>query len=437
MRTLLLFGNDLRIHDNPALSEAALASKLHCLFVVDPTLFKPGRYQQPALSPKRWCFLQEALIQLDQSLITLGQWLDVQQGNWVEVVSHTIESLEIEKVVLSHPVGLDELKALDHLKKHCPATRFSVIDTFTLFEQGQSDLLDTKLPKHFTPFRHRANSLTVTQPCSAVRALPSPLQPPSKSSLLTADTSQEHALAAHGGEGAALSHLEAYFNSQAPIHYKATRNALSDWEASSKCSFWLSQGALSCRTLWKATLDYEQQHGENEGTDWLRFELLWREYFQWLAKQQGYRLFAFKGVAKHPPLTSFYPQRFRAWCEGETPYPLVNAIMRELSETGYISNRARQIAASALVNELQVDWRYGAAWFEQHLLDYDVASNWGNWQYIAGVGADPRGGRHFNLEKQRQQFDPEGHYQTRWLGPQAHKTAPLDSMDAADWPIIP
>ena len=85
------------------------------------------------------------------------------------------------------------------------------------------------------------------------------------------------------------------------------------------------------------------------------------------------------------------------------------------------------------MNELGLDWRYGAAWFEQQLIDYDVASNWGNWQYIAGVGADPRGGRHFNIDKQAQMFDSDGSYRRRW----APEPTPLnvDTRDAADWPL--
>ena len=109
--------------------------------------------------------------------------------------------------------------------------------------------------------------------------------------------------------------------------------------------------------------------------------------------------------------------------------------MKQLNQTGYMSNRGRQIVASCLVNELQLDWRFGAAYFEQQLVDYDVASNWGNWQYIAGVGADPRGGRHFNLEKQTATYDPEHHFIRQWHG-EANQY-PLDSVDAADWPIMP
>ena len=108
--------------------------------------------------------------------------------------------------------------------------------------------------------------------------------------------------------------------------------------------------------------------------------------------------------------------------------------MHQLNQTGYISNRGRQIVASCFVNELQLDWRYGAAYFQQQLIDHDVASNWSNWQYIAGVGADPRGGRHFNLEKQTEQFDPDGKFIHKWHGHVFDKE--LDSVDAADWPIV-
>ena len=111
--------------------------------------------------------------------------------------------------------------------------------------------------------------------------------------------------------------------------------------------------------------------------------------------------------------------------------------MNELMTTGYISNRARQIVASCLVNELSVDWRFGAAWFEEQLMDYDAGVNWGNWQYIAGVGVDPRGGRHFNIEKQTALYDPDGVYQAKWLTGGDYSDQPLDSVDASDWPVQP
>ena len=96
--------------------------------------------------------------------------------------------------------------------------------------------------------------------------------------------------------------------------------------------------------------EYEENIVANESTYWIYFELLWREYFQWYAHKNGSALFSLMGIKRLSPLTSFYPERFQKWVNGATPYPLVNACMNELRETGYLSNRGRQIVASCLVN---------------------------------------------------------------------------------------
>ncbi|NVK11837.1 MAG: deoxyribodipyrimidine photo-lyase [Gammaproteobacteria bacterium] len=208
--------------------------------------------------------------------------------------------------------------------------------------------------------------------------------------------------------------------------YDATRNEIQGEAFSSGVSEALSLGLISVRRLWKTI-----QH-EPPGTGVTAFlsELLWREFFQWYESHYGAALYRFEGIQNHAPSTTFYPERFKAWCSGTTRYPLVNAIMNQLNETGWIANRSRGIAASALVNELQTDWRYGASYFENKLIDYDVGSNWGNWQYIAGVGADPRGGRHFNLQKQQAIYDPEGEYIRRWSG-----EAFDYERDMVGWPV--
>jgi deoxyribodipyrimidine photo-lyase len=196
--------------------------------------------------------------------------------------------------------------------------------------------------------------------------------------------------------------------------YKETRNQLDGWDFSSKLSPWLAFGCISARQVAEAIRQYENKYQANDSTYWLYFELLWREYFQWLAFRYGKKMFALRGIQNKNPLLSFYSAEFTAWCYGNTASDFVNAFMRQLLNTGWMSNRGRQIVASYLINELGVDWRYGAAWFEQQLIDYDVAANWGNWQYLAGVGTDPRGRRHFNIEKQRQTYDPESIFIERW-----------------------
>ena len=106
---------------------------------------------------------------------------------------------------------------------------------------------------------------------------------------------------------------------------------------------------------------------------------------------------------------------FEQWTNAETEEPFVNANMRELNETGWMSNRGRQNVASFLCKNMGVNWLLGAQYFAQHLIDYDVESNYGNWAYLAGVGVDPRD-RQFNIGRQAHIYDPHGAYQRRWLG---------------------
>jgi deoxyribodipyrimidine photo-lyase len=183
---------------------------------------------------------------------------------------------------------------------------------------------------------------------------------------------------------------------------------------SSKFSPWLSLGCISARAIAKGIADYEATHGSNEGTYWLWFELLWRDYFRFLHFKYGRKLYSSSGLGNqksHP----FNQEKFEQWATGDTGEPFVDAGMRELRQSGFLSNRMRQIVASYWIYDMQGDWRAGAAWFESQLIDYDVYSNQGNWLYIAGKGTDPRGGRPFNVKKQAKDHDPDGIYQNIWL----------------------
>jgi len=111
----------------------------------------------------------------------------------------------------------------------------------------------------------------------------------------------------------------------------------------------------------------------------------------------------------------FDGEHFFKWSSGNTGESLIDAGMRELKKTGYLSNRMRQIVASYWIYDLKGDWQAGAAWFESQLIDYDVYSNQGNWLYIAGKGTDPRGGRPFNVAKQTLDHDPDHVYRKMWL----------------------
>jgi deoxyribodipyrimidine photo-lyase len=129
----------------------------------------------------------------------------------------------------------------------------------------------------------------------------------------------------------------------------------------------------------------------------------------------GNKIFHKKGIMNKPIVWKTNRNIFEKWRLGETGVPLIDANMKELLETGFMSNRGRQNVASFLVRDLQIDWRWGAAWFESQLIDYDVCSNWGNWLYGAGVGNDPRDNRYFNILKQATNYDSKGEYVKHWL----------------------
>lgn len=436
---LYWFGNDLRVHDNPNLQQAsAVVDQLLCVYCLDPGWLAPNQYGMANLSAQRWRFLKEALQDLDRNLQQVGQHLLVCYEAPVTAISELVAKHGVSVVYRSRHGGFQERQQWLALQKHLPGLRFVESDTQTLF--NLKDLPFTQLPQSFTPFKDSVEQLPVDHPLPPPDALPPNPEPKSDWLLnfpvyIPASSALDPDMAFHGGETAGKKHLKSYFRGSYPSRYKDLRNELDGWENSTKFSPWLAHGNLSVRKIYSSLRRYEQENGANESTYWLYFELLWREYFQWYAHQHGKRLFAFRGIKQRRPLTCFYPERFQKWCNGYTPYPLVNACMKQLNATGYMSNRGRQIVASCLVNELAVDWRFGAAYFEQHLLDYDVASNWGNWQYLAGVGADPRGQRHFDLEKQTRLYDLDGKFIHKW---QAEvRNLPLDSVDAADWPVDP
>ncbi|MGM0569269.1 DASH family cryptochrome [Marinobacter sp.] len=440
MRTLYWFTRDLRLHDNAALLAAARSDMLLCVYVVDPAWFVNRQLQCRPMGEHRWRFLWQSLTALERSLRPMGQRLHIAWGAPDTVLPSLAREHGIQRVVRSRLPGTEEAAQWQALKTALPDVTFQQFETLGLFTEGQLPMALTELPDTFSQFRKQVeehNGETGdTLRIRTVSALPPPPGfPDDNRGRCPAIRKPDCALPFTGGEEAGLARLQAFlFQHHHIARYKETRNTLDDWDSSSKFSPWLANGSLSAREVAAAIQQYERQHTRNESTYWLWFELLWREYFYWYALKHGDRLFRRDGVqGKRRPVT-FYGHRFKAWCEGNTQYPIVNAAMNQLRLTGYISNRARQLVASCLVNELELDWRFGAAWFEQQLVDYDVASNYGNWQYLAGVGADPRGLRHFNLEKQAQQYDPEGTYVDRWQGKSSQPVG-LHTVDAADWPI--
>ncbi len=429
---LFLFKNDLRLHDNPALALAAAeVDQLVCIYCLEPKQPPSSLLAPSNLSPHRQRFLQQSLLGLHHSLEQLGQQLIVTSESALDIIPQLITQHNISRIYCSENAGYYEQQTWQHLLKPYPFIVFKSTPSHTLFDQAELPFQLSELPDSFTKFRKLVEPLNIKAPLAALTQLPP--SPVSAMSWPQHTHPPLHVGLFEGGEQHGLAHLERYFKSKLASSYKDTRNGLDGMDYSTKFSPWLANGSLSVRKLVYTLRNYERSVGANDSTYWIYFELLWREYYQLYAHRHGKRLFDFGGIKASKPNTTFYPERFQKWCHGNTPYPIVNACMKQLNSSGYMSNRGRQLVASCFVHELGLNWRYGAAYMEQHLIDYDVASNWGNWQYLAGVGADPRGHRRFDLIKQGQIYDPKGSFVKHWGGDQYD--ALLDSVDAADWPI--
>jgi deoxyribodipyrimidine photo-lyase len=184
---------------------------------------------------------------------------------------------------------------------------------------------------------------------------------------------------------------------------------------SSKFSPWLANGSLSPKTIYWELKQFEREITSNQSTYWLFFELLWRDFFRYVSLKFGSRLFLKNGLKDEERRFYFNKNNFEHWRTGNTGEPFVDANMRELLHSGYMSNRGRQNVASYLVHDMGLDWRAGAAWFESQLIDYDPCSNYGNWLYVSGLGNDPRPNRKFNVQRQANMYDLEGKYVETWL----------------------
>jgi deoxyribodipyrimidine photo-lyase len=222
-----------------------------------------------------------------------------------------------------------------------------------------------------------------------------------------------------GGESRALDRLEEYVWERDRLReYKETRNGLLGADYSSKLSAWLAVGCLSPRRVYEEVKRYEDERVANDSTYWLAFELRWRDFFAFQVAKHGATLFRPAGIRERYDLDPRRDDRavadFRRWARAETGIPFVDANVRELNTTGYVSNRGRQNIASFLANDLGIDWRWGAAYFEDRLVDYDPASNYGNWAYVAGVGNDSRD-RSFDVLRQADRYDGDAEYVRHWL----------------------
>jgi deoxyribodipyrimidine photo-lyase len=394
---VLWFRRDLRLHDHLALQAAAAGADVLALFVVDPALW------EPAGAPRR-AFLVGCLESLQEDI---GGHLVIRHGDPVTVVAEVARQAQAEAVYVSADFGpygrrRDALvqEALGDIALRRVGSPYAV-------DPGAVAKADGSPYRVFTPFsrewRHRGWPPPAPRPrVSWVEGTPSDKLP---------DTPGVGAQGPVPGEEAARRRWRQWRERDGGQGYGPHRNEPAA-DATSHMSVYLKWGCLHPRTL-LADL------GPSKSDDVYRNELCWREFYAdvlWHHPESARRALQPHMANMQLDRGAEADERFRAWTEGRTGYPIVDAGMRQLLAQGWMHNRVRMIVASFLVKDLHIDWGRGARWFLEHLVDGDLASNNHGWQWVAGTGTDAAPYfRIFNPTSQGEKFDPDGSYVRRWV----------------------
>lgn len=440
---IVWFRNNLRIHDNEPLHRAL--EECDVIVAVYTTKFHlsgstPSGFQK--IGPHRYRFLNEAIHDLRKSLQDLGGELHIRNGNPIDEIQSIAQKTGAQTIYTNTEHTVEELdweaKLIDL------GWEVKTYETLLLVHPEDVAKGVDRIPKGFTSFRKRQEAHWIVRSefptPSQISFAPLDLQIEEMPSfeevgLVEPESEPKAAIKFTGGEHAAIERLNTYFWQRDELrNYKFKRNGLLGEDYSSKFSAWLALGCISPRRVYWEVKRYEREVHKNVSTYWLVFELLWRDFFRLTAIKQGTSFFKY---SRNRSLER--TEYFDKWIKGETRIPFIDANMIELARTGFMSNRGRQNVASFLCKDLGISWQLGAEYFEHMLIDYDPCSNYGNWMYVAGVGADPRKDRYFNILKQAHMYDEKGKYVLHWLPelrdvPKEMVHTPWMSMFADNYP---
>jgi len=421
-KSIYWFRKNLRLRDNPSLFNAIKDNdEIIFIYIIDLQTYNPNGLDIHEIGDFRKKFIMESVLDLEKNLKSKKIHLHVFEGDKFKILEEIRSSHGIDTIYCSKEVGWYE----EEDEKKLINKNFELImsEDPHLIEERELPFNLDNLPLIFTPFRKKVEKNSKIR--NEIRELPTvkktivntDLKFLSKIKVNDIINHSNTAYPFEGGERNALERLRSYlWESHNIARYKETRNGLIGTEYSSKFSAYLSTGSLSPVTIYHEIKKFEREVKKNSSTYWLIFELMWREFFRYVAKKGKKNIFMINGINGNIFNRNFNSDidLFKKWCNGETGQEFIDANMVELNSTGFMSNRGRQNVASYLINDLDLNWTWGAAYFESKLIDYDVASNWCNWMYMAGVGNNVRNWA-FNPSKQSDMYDKAGKFRSLWL----------------------
>jgi len=400
-RSIIWFRRDLRISDHPALLAALDESpEIVPVFILDPKLIKTG-------GSKRLAYLGQSLRALDESL---GNNLQVIAGDQLTVLKDLQKKYDAESVHISaeyEPYGSTRDKNIE-------TGGIKLIRTGSPYAVAPGRVLkpsDNTPYRVYTPFYKGWCAHGWRKPAEKPKEIPA-VKPSNEAREFPDWKLPDGVRLTKAGELAALERFK-YFQKNGLDSYDEARN-LAAIDGTSKMSAHLKWGEIHPRTL-LAPL------GESKAHDVFRKEIAWREFYADILfnnphTETEYYAPQFSKMRYDQP-----GEKFKAWCEGKTGYPFVDAAMRQLLQEGWMHNRTRMVVASFLVKDLHLEWQLGERFFREHLIDYDVASNAHGWQWTAGCGTDASPYyRVFNPIEQGKRFDEDGNYVRKYVPELAH-----------------
>lgn len=445
-RILFWHRRDLRVSDNLGLAAArSRSADITGVFCLDP-----GILNQDDVAPARVTYMIGCLQELQRRYGEAGSELLILQGNPVQAIPQLAEAIAATAVYWNRDV---EPYSRDRDTAVAAALKAAGIELKTTFWDqllhGPGEILTSSNNTPYTVYSpfwknwHNQPKADPAAPLEAVEKLPADLRTKADAvGAMALPTAKdlgfvwEAPLPIAAGEWAAHQQLAQFCDGDRTLaEYDEQRN-FPFVEGTSRLSAALKFGAIGIRTVWAAAADAYSRCRSDEtrkNVQTWQQELAWREFYQHV-------MHFFPALAEGPYRDAWkdFPwvnneADFQAWCEGRTGYPIVDAAMRQLNETGWMHNRCRMIVASFLTKDLIIDWRWGEKYFMQMLVDGDLSANNGGWQWSASSGMDPKPLRIFNPASQAQKFDPEAEYIRQWLPEVRH----LDTKELVTGKIAP
>ncbi|HEX8333268.1 MAG TPA: deoxyribodipyrimidine photo-lyase [Segetibacter sp.] len=395
------FRRDLRLHDNVALYHTLKAEKpVVPVFIFDKNILD----QLEDKADGRVQFIHAALLEMQIQLAKVGSTLETYYGTPKEIFISIIKKYKVENVYTNHDYEPYALERDTTIKELLDAAGINLI-TFkdhVIFEKGEI-LKDNKSPYTvFSPYSRKWKAMLNESHLKAY-----------STSEFFSNFYKQSSILITALEEMGFRKTETLFPSKQLREdiikkYKSTRDFPGLVDGTSRLGVHLRFGTVSIRELASIAKASDETYLN---------ELIWRDFYQmilWHFPHVG------KGKAFRPEYENIEfkndEREFKLWCEGQTGYPLVDAGMRELNATGFMHNRVRMVVASFLTKHLLIDWRWGEAYFAQKLLDFELASNNGGWQWAAGSGCDAAPYfRIFNPMLQMQKFDKDFAYVKKWV----------------------